>query len=209
MKELRKVIYKDHDPYENLKNLEPSDLQGWDSTAEAFKKCIDELNPKLIIEVGTWKGASAVHMAKLLLEKTDDFEIVCIDTWLGSVEHWENNGEFLDGLENGRSTLYNQFLSNIIHEGLTEYITPFPVDSLNAVEFLKRKKVEADLIYIDAGHEYLSVKCDLYGYSKVLRDGGYMLGDDWFHEPIKRAAKEVFTEEKIIELSNSKFLWIK
>jgi hypothetical protein len=42
------------------------DLQGWASTHPIFEKTIETLRPELIVEVGTWKGASAVHMAKLL-----------------------------------------------------------------------------------------------------------------------------------------------
>lgn len=216
MKELRKLIHRENDPYANLgENFLAADLQGWGSTSGVFKKYFDIINPKLVIEVGSWKGASAIHMAKTLREKYDDFEIVCVDTWLGSVEHWEGGaGGFLDSMKNGRSTIYHQFLSNVIHEGLTDYITPFPIDSLNAAEFFKRKNIKADVIYIDAGHEYMSVKCDLYEYSHVLINGGYMIGDDWHHEPIKRAARELFTDddtapEKIIEESDNKFVWIK
>jgi SAM-dependent methyltransferase len=215
MKEIRKLIHRENDPYANLgSEFRELDLQGWGSNSEIFKKYFDIVNPKLVIEVGSWKGASAIHMAKTLREKYDDFEIVCVDTWLGSVEHWEGTGDFIDRQQHGRATIYYQFLSNVIHEGLTDYITPFPIDSLNAAEFFKRKNIKPDIVYIDAGHEYTSVKCDLYEYSQVLREGGYMIGDDWHHEPIKRAAIELFTDndaspEKVIEETDNKFVWIK
>lgn len=209
MLDVRKIIYKDHDPYDGL-DLYPENVTGWaTSTSEVFKKVIDELKPRRVIEVGSWYGKSAIHMAELIREYTDDFEIVCVDTWLGSFEHWANDGAFINGLKNGKSDIYQHFLSNIVHKGLQNYITPFPIDSLNAAEFFKEKQITADLVYIDAGHEYLSVKCDLYSYSEVVRPGGVMLGDDWFHEPIKRAAYDTFTQEKIIEMSRDKFAWIR
>lgn len=211
MKEIRKIIYKEHDPYMHV-NMFPEEMQGWDSTSPAFLDVIDRFQPKLIVEVGTWKGGSAIHMAELLKERTTNFEIVCVDTWLGSVEHWDETSAGLgwhDDLEMGRPTIYQQFMSNIIHKGLTDYITPFPIDSINAAEFFKRKKIKPDMVYIDAGHEYMSVKHDLFAYADVVRDGGIILGDDWFHEPIQRAAIELFTEEKIHTLTSNKFLWIK
>jgi hypothetical protein len=50
---------------------------------------------------------------------------------------------------------------------------------------------------------------DLYNYAQVLRPNGYMLGDDWYHLPIKQAANETLGADRIIELSQSKFLWKK
>lgn len=208
MKEVRKLIYGEHDPYQGL-DLYPEEIQGWGSTSEAFEFIIDKLKPRRIIEVGSWKGASAIHMADLVKKYTDDFEIVCVDTWLGSVEHWADDGSFKDNLVHGRSDLYLQFLSNICHKNLQDYITPFPIDSINAAEFFKLNKIEADLVYIDAGHEYMSVKMDLYAYSSVVRPAGVLMGDDWFHEPIKAAANDTFTQEKVIELSKDKFIWIR
>jgi hypothetical protein len=35
-----------------------------------------------------------------------------------------------------------------------------------------------------------------------------MVGDDWFHEPIKQAAYDTFGD-KVIELSVDKYLWVK
>jgi hypothetical protein len=42
-----------------------------------------------------------------------------------------------------------------------------------------------------------------------LRPGGYLIGDDWFHQPIKNAAYDVFGEDKVIPYSEDKFVWIK
>jgi hypothetical protein len=92
---------------------------------------------------------------------------------------------------------------------LQDYITPLPVDSINGSEILLHYEIMADLIYIDAGHDYNSVRMDFIHYARNLREGGYLLGDDWFHEPIKAAAYDTFGDDKVIEKSRDKFLWIK
>jgi predicted O-methyltransferase YrrM len=208
MEEIKKKIYKEYDPYLGLKIL-PEDKQGWASDSAVFEEIITELQPKVIVEVGTWKGASAIHMAKTCLKYYDDFEIVCIDTFLGSVEHWTAYQDLLiKDAVNGRPGIYHQFLSNVVHSGMMKYITPFPIDSINGAEILKALDVVADLVYIDAGHDYNSVRVDLFMYSQILREGGYMLGDDWFHEPIKKAAYDALGEDKVID-KGDKFLWIK
>lgn len=71
--------------------FEQSPYEGFDVSAYSFndrteshpifRYVISQLKPKLIIEVGTWKGASAVHMAELCKEyEIDGAEIVCVDT---------------------------------------------------------------------------------------------------------------------------------
>jgi predicted O-methyltransferase YrrM len=199
------------DIFQDLDILE-KDTQGWSSTGESFNEAIKKLKPKTIIEVGTWKGASAINMAKLTLAegvRDVELEVICVDTFLGSYEHYCTMGTFdlLETRKNGRPKIYDQFLSNIVHEKLQDVITPFPVDSGNGALALKHWGVQADLIYIDAAHDYEYVKIDLFRYSEVLREGGYMIIDDWHHNPIKVAAKEVFGD-KVVDF-HGKAAWIK
>lgn len=214
--QIRHRIYGDHDVYANVEVL-PPDIQAWSADTEEFEMCIKELQPKIIIEVGSWKGWSAFKMAEICLKYYDDFQIVCVDTWLGSVEHWLMEFENEDGpikgvrhdMKNGRSRLYELFLSNVVHKGYQKYITPFAIDSTNAAYFFYSAGIAPDMVYMDAGHEYQSVRMDLYNYAQVLRPNGWMLGDDWYHPPIKQAATETFGADRVIELSKSKFLWKK
>ena len=211
MESVKKLLYGDYNPYSFTAEPMPLDDQGWNSDSAVFLKLL-EIEPKLIIEVGTWKGASAIHMANILKENYTDFEIVCVDTWCGNVEHWNPSSEhsvwFKNNLVNGRPTIYDQFRSNIIHHGLTDYITPFPIDSINAFEWFKVANVMADAIYIDAGHDYNSVRMDLSNWAHILRPGGYLIGDDWFYPPIKQAVYDTFGD-KVIEMSDDKYLWIR
>jgi len=205
---VRDKIYSGHDPYENFTPVK-YDLQGWASTSPCFEESIREIKPKVIVEVGTWKGASAVHMAKTCKKYYNDFEIICIDTFLASVEHWTKIDPNLPKamLKNGRPIIYETFLTNVVQENLTKHITPFPIDSINGGLVLKALNVKADLIYIDAGHEYQSVYMDLMLYKDILRPGGHLLGDDWFHGPIKQAVADSLGN--VVTKSADKFLWVK
>lgn len=205
---VRDKIYQGHDPFENFTPT-TYDLQGWASTSPCFEDSIREIQPKIIVEVGTWKGASAVHMAKTCKKYYDKFDIICIDTFLASVEHWTNVDPNMPktSLKNGRPTVYETFLTNIVQEGLTKHITPFPIDSINGGLVLKKLGIQPDLIYIDAGHEYQSVYMDLMLYKDILRPGGHLLGDDWFHPPIKDAVRDALGE--VVTKSHDKFLWVK
>ena len=207
MGQVREILFGSHDPYANLELLPPNN-HGWASEHPAYKEFIDIVNPKLIVEVGTWMGGSARALTRTMLEKgVDDFEVVCIDTFLGSVEHW-NKIAYVMSLKNGRPNVYEQFMSNTVHSGYQKWITPFPVDAQNGFLTFQTMNIVPDIVYIDAGHDYHSVMNDLVNWASILRQGGAIIGDDWHHPPIKRAVADVFGMEKVHE-RGAKFAWIK
>ena len=202
---VRTLLYGSHDPYENL-DLLPVNNHGWASENPCYNDYISAIRPKLIVEVGTWMGGSARAFTRHCLENSiNDFEVVCVDTFLGSVEHW-NRSSYLMTFKNGRPTVYDQFLSNTVHAGYQKYITPFPIDSQNGFLTLQQFGVIPDMIYIDAGHDYESVKNDIINWTSILRPGGVLIGDDWHHPPIKCAVKD--TIGSVID-RGAKFVWIK
>ena len=62
----------------------PDQLDGWNSYAPIFATLIKRVKPRVIIEVGSWVGASAIHMAKLA---GPECIMWCVDTFEGSREH--------------------------------------------------------------------------------------------------------------------------
>ena len=170
------------DPYKDFPiNDWTSDLRGWNEGSPIFEEVIKVLRPAKIIEVGTWKGASALGMAALLKKYGLTGEVVCVDTFLGSFTHWMHpeDPELGMPMKFGRPTLYDQFIANVIHAGHTDVIVPFPTDSLTAAQFLKEKRMVADVIYIDAGHDYDHALADIQAYWDIVRPGGVMFGDDY------------------------------
>lgn len=158
-------------------------IEGWFSDCPIFHKLIAELRPELIIEVGTWLGASAIHMGRGIKQLGLNTRILCVDTWLGSLEFWLDKNDparYLRlGLKNGYPTVYRQFMANVIHEGLCAHIIPFPQISSIAAQWLTDKKIAADMIYIDGGHGFDAVTADLDAYAKLVRPGGVIFGDDY------------------------------
>ena len=166
-------------------------MNGWNGESPAFETVINEVRPKTIIEVGTWMGMSACHMADLAPEA----HIYCVDTWLGSTEFWTTMADTPDRnlmMRHGYPQCYYQFLSNTIHRGCAERITPIPVPSEIGAEVLAHRGVVADLIYIDAGHSCAEVLRDIACYRPLLRPGGVMFGDDVLFWPgVAEAARQV------------------
>jgi len=57
---------------------------------DVFLPIIERMKPTLAIEVGAWKGASSVVFARAMRHANPNSCLVCVDTWLGSIEHFTN-----------------------------------------------------------------------------------------------------------------------
>lgn len=174
------------------------DVTGWNYSSDIFKELIDKVNPQIIIEVGTWKGASAINMAKLSKAHT----IYCVDTWLGAEEFYTTHSHTQERdlmLQYGYPQIYYQFLSNIIHEGVSERIVPIANTSDIGFKIFKHKGIKADLIYIDGSHEYHNVKRDIENYIQLLNPGGIIFGDDFGWSDVSNAVKDTLKDFNVIE----------
>lgn len=177
--ELIEVLHKGVNPYEGIVADKP-DVMGWDSNHIWLSETVEHLNPRTIIEVGTFKGASAIEIARLLKAAQLDAAIICIDTWLGDIEWWEAGKMRNDiNFRNGRPEIYEIFLKNIVYHGLDKCIVPLPMTSLQAGRYLKKCGITAQMIYVDGSHERGDVYRDLTMYWDLLDEGGAMLIDDF------------------------------
>lgn len=178
--------------------LDPSriDRQGWNSTHPFFKAAIRLVRPRLIIELGVWKGMSSIEMARLMKEEGLAGEILCIDTWLGSSNHL-SQADRRDELRpvNGYPTVYQTFLANVADAGHGDVITPLAMDGNSAAFALARLGVTADVIHIDASHEYVAAIGDLRNYWPLLSAAGMLIADDYGAWPgVTRAVCEFAAE---------------
>jgi hypothetical protein len=180
-----------HDAYSELSASEYSiDIDGW--MDKNFTKVVKNYlvdkpkdRPLTIIEVGSWKGKSASALATIVKEL--DFEvanIVCIDTWLGAAEFWtwglddKTRGLALNKV-NGYPSVYYTFVKNMKALGHDDIVAPLPLSSNEAFKVLRHHNIKADVIYVDASHEFEAVTQDMANAWEVLSSGGLLIGDDY------------------------------
>lgn len=187
--------------YDNFNPL-GVDISGWNGDHYIFGEIISSIKPKVIIEVGTWKGLSAINMVNELKRQELNAKIYCVDTWLGSEEFWTNLKDTKERdlkLINGYPSIYYQFISNVINNNAQDYIIPVPNTSKIGAEILRFMNVIADVIYIDASHDEESVLNDNRYFLPLLKKGGIMFGDDYGLPGVKKAVDAIYPEIKIIE----------
>ncbi len=154
---------------------------------------------KTIIEVGSWLGDSTRHMASLL---PPGGKVYAVDHWKGSAENQPGQTYWIAQV----AYLYEQFLSNVIHAGLTDKIIPIKMDSSDAAVQLKTVVVP-DLIYIDASHDYESVLADLNRWYPYVKGHGIFCGDDWNLPGVVQAVTE-FAGINGLEIHASGAFWL-
>ncbi|XP_050236047.1 uncharacterized protein LOC126686069 isoform X1 [Mercurialis annua] len=177
-------IYNSTSPYLNFPPprvssfLHSKRLKGWGSYGDVFSNLIQKVKPKVIIEVGTFLGASSLHMAELTRRLGLETQILCIDDFRG----WPG---FLDKFKyvntvNGDVLLLYQFMQNVIYMNATESVLPVPFSSGSALDKMCEWGIVGDLIEIDAGHDFNSAWADINRAYRILRPGGVIFGHDYF-----------------------------
>lgn len=188
------------------------DLQGWHSEDKFFGKIIALAEPNVIVEVGTWKGASALHMAKLTDDELTHSRIYCVDTWLGGVDHMAHEEEPPNGLMrfHGYPQLFFQFLHNVKESGFADRIFPIVNSSLNGAKYLQLQNISADLIYVDGDHTYDGCYNDIVAFWNLLNPGGYMFGDDFSFPSVQHAVSRFAYERQTdMEVEGGNFWYFK
>jgi hypothetical protein len=187
-------------PYEGFDpSPHPDDMQGYGSNHQIFEEVIRATKPALIVEVGSWKGASAIHMAKIVKALGLDTKIICVDTWLGSPEHFLGSKEARDSLRitHGFPNLYYTFLGNVVRQGMQDIIIPLATTSASGAIILQKRNIRPDLIYIDAAHDYEGALSDIRDYWTILADTGILFGDDYITwAGVTQAVNEFALKEK-------------
>jgi hypothetical protein len=187
------------------------DRKGWGGESAAFEELIRRKRPSFVIEVGSWKGASALTMAEVMQREGLAGKILCIDTWLGALEFWsdQSDPDRFGALEcrHGYPSVYFRFLANVLHAGQEQRIVPFPLPASAAALWLMRTDLRADLIYLDGSHEEEDVYQDLLDYHSLLAPGGLLFGDDWGWSGV-RAAVERFAAEQGIGICHIHDKWV-
>lgn len=177
--ELLHALHGARNPFHGFPDLQwKSADPNWGSGHAWLPETIEAEKPRTIVEIGTFVGGSAIAMAKKIADLKIDSAVICIDTFLGGIDHHLKAPELL-GWHFGRPSLYYNFMANVIVAGMTNYVVPLPLDSVNAGRLLAARLIKADMIYVDGSHEEEDVKRDLeFYYNEILVPGGIMIIDD-------------------------------
>jgi SAM-dependent methyltransferase len=145
----------------------------------AWDKLLPRINPRRVLEVGSFEGASTIYLIETL-SRTGPLEIHCIDTWEGGIEH---TGEDMPSVE-ARFTHNTEQAIDAAPHPVDLKVHKGPSDIGLARLLSQGLGGYFDFIYIDGSHQAPDVLCDATLGFKLLRRGGVMIFDDylWFED---------------------------
>ena len=170
---------------------------------EVIKLWLEEIKPKVIVEVGSWMGDSTAIWGKYA--KENNGVVIAID-------HWNDNHD--TGLMAKTKGILDQFDMNMTELGVARHVTRFCGDSVETAKHFKDGF--ADFVFIDACHLYSRVSKDIDAWLPKVRSGGLICGHDFEaemfweeglekdffkerHNGVIKAVKERFGECKPVE----------
>lgn len=187
-KELVNKIYKGKDPFLGFEyTQEDIDMKGifdWNADHPLLPQTIKELDAKIVVEAGVFRGGSIIKIAEALKE-TGDGCIIAIDTFYGDEMLFEHaDVQSILRRQFGIPQLWRVFYANIIEAGLKDYVLPLAMSSFSGFRLLSGKhrgtiKVVADMVHIDASHVAPMPYIDCQEAWDVVRPGGAIVIDDW------------------------------
>ncbi len=143
--------------------------EDWFSFAGLYRRLVAACPPDgRIVEVGCWKGKSTAFLLVEAYNHSPKIEVWAVDTWLGSEEH---AGE--ECVKNG--TLYDEFLANVAP--VSKNLMTLRMTSLQGANFFPDASI--DFVFIDAAHDYESVKADIAAWTPKVKKGGTIAGHDY------------------------------
>ena len=136
------------------------------------------------VEVGVWKGKSAVFMAEAIKSSRKKIDFFAVDLFDGSGGGYEDDLSVING------SLYEEYLKYI--EPVSEIIKTIPKNSLEAYKEFEDESI--DFLFLDGDHRYKGILSDLKNWYGKIKTGGVISGHD-YNEPscgVRQAVDEFF-----------------
>lgn len=131
----------------------------------AMHRLLDLTQAKKVVEVGSWLGEST----SIIAEHIKPGKVYSVDWFKGNPgTALEKTAELVD--------IYSIFDKNLKELNLRQYIHPLIMESIEASRFFKDESV--DMVFIDACHDYESIRNDIYAWLPKVRSGGIICGHD-------------------------------
>jgi predicted O-methyltransferase YrrM len=166
-----------------------------------LRNAIRKVKPRVLLEVGVFRGLTSTRMAKILDSTPGCSEsfVISMDTWLLDVRFQWNGalssntnrtleGYFKEPEVGGSSLMYWVFLNNVLNTNTSHRIIPMRTSSQNGALALVSHQIQPDLLYIDASHANPDVFIDYENFYTIAAPGAVLFFDDIYAVPACKAA---------------------
>jgi glycosyltransferase involved in cell wall biosynthesis len=156
-----------------------ADIDGWFDFRDVYDYVAKAVpDSETFIEVGAWKGKSAVYLADRIADTGKESIVVCVDTFAGDSD-------------TGKISVEEEFIENTNDRKIARQVS----ESIKAAAEWEHPSWG---IFIDAAHDYESVKADIAAWLPKVKPGGFFGGHDIDAPAVLQAVTEAgFEWEKV------------
>lgn len=147
--------------------LDTTQTPGWFHHGAKILELVEQHQPTVCVELGTWLGASAIPVARAI--RRWGGTLTCVDTWAGDVHPPETSRP-------SAPWMLVSCVRNITDAGVGANVRLIATTTLLAAAWWSQP---LDYLYIDADHSYDAVRADLAAWVPHVKPGGLILGDDY------------------------------
>ena len=176
--------------------------------ASFFLSLIKEKKPKFFLEIGVFHGVTSRNVCELLNSIHEgNFHYIGIDLFEVNDENKYEvipNTRFLNPFKNFYFRYIkkqNPYSLKAVEELLKKFKKNVQLIKGNSNKILKQIDLsKINFAFLDGGHDYLTVKKDLFYLNEILETGGTILCDDYnlSNAPgVKKAIDEIVREKKL------------
>lgn len=150
-----------------------AEMEGWFDFRDVYDHAAKTMpEGGCFVEVGSWKGKSAVYLRDRLNDiGKSKFNLVCVDTFEGDNE-------------TGKYDILPEFLGNAQGRRIEYFIK----ESIQAAAVHYDESLDG--VFIDAAHDYESVKADISAWMPKVKPDGFFGGHDIDAPGVKQAVDE-------------------
>ena len=163
--------------------------------------------PKIFLEVGVFHGVTARNICELLFKiHGNDFKYIGLDLF---EENFENKDEIIPNTKfsNPLKTIYFNYIKKqspyskeAVEDLLAKFKNNISLIKGNSNNILKKIDMsKIDYVFLDGGHDYLTVINDLNCCIDVIKNNGIVLCDDYdlsYAPGVKKAINEFVGREQ-------------
>ena len=173
------------------------DIIGWFDFQEIYDEAVENFSDgDIFLEVGCFMGKSTYYLCEKIKESGKDIKVYVIDIFEAECEH---HADLIKGKD----------LLEIFKENLSKYLDIITIIKGKSQEvFNQLEDNHFSMIFIDAAHEYESVKLDINNFYHKLKQNGIFAGHD-YGETTAGVGKAVdeFVEENNLKLEIKTASW--
>lgn len=177
-------------------------IQGWFNFAGPYREAVARgKDGAQFVEVGCWKGRSTAFLGVEILRSAKKITLHCVDHFMGSDEE-------VHRMDVDLPDLFKLFSRNM--QPCTDAGLDLEVHTLQSADAASQfKDRSCDFVWLDAGHDYASVRADIEAWLPKVRPGGFIGGDDWPMKGVADAVRDCLGREILLRDENGWTTWMK